>query len=324
MQDMKYYILFLGVLFFFTGCNKENDLEPSYADAEWFVLQDNPDDMVQHTAYGIYANWGIPVFLNDTIGKQERGIDHNGKPIVYYKVLDLNYNLNNPANMNSIQAKHISLIQDDADKLAGIEFVDKMLLPHMPEVFHVQSILLLDSIYEQQYAGGAKNMKKVHQAMETLAIADIPVIADMSVKEKENRANEVLVYLAINYLAKNSSVDLETFKRVSYDPVNQRSYYKMQVRTPYYPGYVCLSPARWEVYGFLDFDRSKYFYITDADVNQWYYTLGDENADIEDYIMAVISYTNEDFEAEYVEYPMVIEKFRIMRGIVKSIGFELK
>ena len=321
---MKYHILLLTILFFAVGCSKEDDLTPSYVDAEWFMIQDNPDDAVQHAAYGVYSSWGIPVFLNDTIGQQERGIDHNGQPIVYHKVLDLNYNLNNPANVYSIVAKRIALIQDEADKLAGIEFIDKVFLPLVPDIFHIQSILLLDSIYEQQYAGGAKDMKKVHQAMETLAIADIPVIAGMSVEEKAYRANEILVYLAINYLAKTPSAGLETFKRVSYDPATQRSYYKMEVRVPRYPGYVCLSPARWEVYGFLDFDRSKYHYVSDPDVTKWYYTLGDENADIEDYVMAVISYSSQAFEAEYAESPMVIEKFRIMREVVKSIGFELK
>ena len=128
-------------MFFAVGCSKEDDLTPSYVDAEWFMIQDNPDDAVQHAAYGVYSSWGIPVFLNDTIGQQERGIDHNGQPIVYHKVLDLNYNLNNPANVYSIVAKRIALIQDEADKLAGIEFIDKVFLPLVPDIFHIQSTL---------------------------------------------------------------------------------------------------------------------------------------------------------------------------------------
>ena len=319
---MKYYILLLGILFFITGCDKENDLEPSFLEKEWFKLQDNPDDRVQHAAYEVYVTWGIPVFCNDTIGSEDRGSDHYGNPIVYYKVLDLNYNLNNPSNINNIQSKHISLIREDADKLAGIEFVDKIFFPAVPEVFHIQSILLLDSIYEEQY--GNKTLKKMHQAMETLAIADIPLIAGMSHEEKVERVNELVTFLSINYLAKNPVAELETFKRVSYDPATKRSYYGMMVRKPLYPGYICLEPARWEVYGFLDYSRSNYPYVTDPDITNWRYQIVTEDEDVEDFIMAVVSYSKRDFEAAYAEYPKVLEKFEIMRGIMESIGVELK
>lgn len=320
---MKYYILLLGILFFITGCSKENELEPSCSEADWFVIHDDPNDPVQHAAYEVYSDWGIPVFCNDTIGNQVRGTDYYGKPIVYYKILDLNYNLNNPSNAFSVIAKQFSLIRNEDDKLAGIKFVNKMLLPVIPEVFYIKSILLLDSIYEQQYVGGTKNLKKVHQAMEVLAVADIPRIADMSMDEKEERVSEIVSYLAINYLARYPSDDIEKFKQVSYDPVTQRSYYKMQVRLPLYPGQTCLPPARWEEYGFLDYDPNR-AYVSDPDVQKWVYYLPDETADIEDYIMAVISYSKNDFKAKYAQYSKVLEKFEIMRGIMETIGFDLK
>ena len=94
---MKYYILLLGILFFVTGCSKENDLTPSPAGKNWFQLEDDSADRVQHAAYEVYTEWGIPVFCHDTIGSEERGTDHDGNIIVFHKVLDLNYNMNNPA-----------------------------------------------------------------------------------------------------------------------------------------------------------------------------------------------------------------------------------
>ena len=45
---MKYYILLLGILFFVTGCSKENDLTPSPAGKNWFQLEDDSADRVQH------------------------------------------------------------------------------------------------------------------------------------------------------------------------------------------------------------------------------------------------------------------------------------
>lgn len=72
--------------------------------------------------------------------------------------------------------------------------------------------------------------------METLAVADIPLIADMSVEEQVERAGEIITYMTLNFLAKNPSDRLTDFKRVSYDPTTQRSFYEMSVRAPYYPG----------------------------------------------------------------------------------------
>lgn len=227
---MKYYILLLGILFFVTGCSKENDLTPSPAGKNWFQLEDDSADRVQHAAYEVYTEWGIPVFCHDTIGSEERGTDHDGNIIVFHKVLDLNYNMNNPANLNSVTNKKRILIRDETDRLAGIKFVDEVFLPEVPDGFYIQSILLLDSLYEQEREGGEKKMLKMHQGMETLAVADIPLIADMSVEEQVERAGEIITYMTLNFLAKNPSDRLTDFKRVSYDPTTQRSFYEMSVR----------------------------------------------------------------------------------------------
>ena len=322
---MKYYILLLGILFFVTGCSKENDLTPSPAGKNWFRLEDDSADRVQHAAYEVYTEWGIPVFCHDTIGSEERGTDHDGNIIVFHKVLDLNYNMNNPANLNSVTNKKRILIRDETDRLAGIKFVDEVFLPEVPDGFYIQSILLLDSLYEQEREGGEKKMLKMHQGMETLAVADIPLIADMSVEEQVERAGEIITYMTLNFLAKNPSDRLTDFKRVSYDPTTQRSFYEMSVRAPYYPGDLsCLEPAHWETYGFLDFDRSKYHYIDGSEIGSWYYTLGGEDADVEDFVMAAVSYRENDFKAEYADYPKVLEKFAIIREILGEIGFKLK
>ena len=87
---MKYYILMIGMLFLLAGCGKENGLEPSFLEEEWFVIKDNPDDPLRHAVYNVYSEWGVPVFYNDTIGRQDRGIDRTGNPVTFYRLLDLN------------------------------------------------------------------------------------------------------------------------------------------------------------------------------------------------------------------------------------------
>lgn len=319
---MKYYILFIG-LFFFISCSKEDGLNPSHEDRLWFVIEDDPQDALQHEIFKVYSDWGIPVFYNDTLGHEERGYNKYGEPIVYYKILDLNYSLNTPTNAIGVLDKYPVLMQDEADILAGVKFVDEVLLPVIPECFFVRSILLLDSLYEEQY--GNKKLQKFHQAMETLALGSVPSIAKMSKEEQTVRANEIVTYLTLNYLNKNSTDEnMAAFRKVSYDPVKQWSFYEMWVRKPLYPGYKCLEPARWEVYGFLDYDHSRGASVTDPDVNNWYYCLVKESVDVEAYIMAVLSYSKSEFTEKYKAYPKVMEKYRLMCEILTSIGFELK
>lgn len=317
---MKYYLFLFAILSLVTGCEKEEQPLPSGLEDEWFVVHDNPGNALQHRVFEIYSDWGIPVFYNDTIGRQERGIDRNGHPIVFWKILDLNYNLNNPVNIGSLRTNFFSRVKEEKERMAGLNFVDDVLLPALSETFYLHSILLTDSLYEE---GSNKNkyFLKVYRSLETLAIADIPAIAAMSGEEKQVRANEILTYLAAQYLNKSKLAEIAAFRKVSYDPVKQRTYYGMEVCTPRYPGYISLPPARWEVYGFLDYDRTKSAGVTDPDPVNWWYYAPKEDADIEDFIMAVLSSDGEEFAALYGSYPKVMEKYALMKKLMAIIGF---
>ena len=62
------------MIFFLGGCYHESELKQSYFDENWYVLQDS-DDPLDHQRYLIYKETGIPIFYNDTIGSQNRGVD---------------------------------------------------------------------------------------------------------------------------------------------------------------------------------------------------------------------------------------------------------
>lgn len=319
---MKYLSLFLiSMIWFFTGCEKEKQPEPSYLEQDWFTITDNPDDPLQHRVYELFSEWGIPVFYNDTIGRQERGTDLSGNPVIFHRRLDLNYNLNNPENAFSLKAKHISLITEKEDILAGIEFVDKKLLPVIPPQFYIHSILLVDSLYEKEY--GTIYPLSAYRGMEALAIADVPAIAKMTEDKQKNRVNEIAIYLTINYLANHESEDLVAFRQESYDPALEKSIYGLEACKPRYPGYLCVKPDRWEVYGFLDYDHSRSASITDPDPANWYYRLVKEEEDIETFIMAVLSQDENDFMIEYAAYPKVLKKYQLIRNLLTTIGFKL-
>ena len=312
--------IYLVLLLFFIGCGKEDSLTPSKLDRDWFVITNDSDAPIDQAIYALYKEWGIPVFYNDTIGYEERDVNYDGNPIIFYRVLNLNYSLNSSDN-NSTVEKRISLVKEESDLLAGVQFLKEVLLTKMPKVFHFTSILLLDSLYNFQWGSPVLPLLEVYQGMEALAIGNVPAIANMDVNAQGELANRIIVYLTTNYLANKNLSKMVAFYKVSYNQEQQWEYYGVTVKpNPYYPGERYLPSARWETFGFLDYDHSKYAVVDPSPVEEWWYSLPRRDDDVEDYILAVLSYTPEEFEVAYQAYPKVKEKYTIMREILVEQG----
>ncbi|MGE9935939.1 MULTISPECIES: hypothetical protein [Butyricimonas] len=317
---MRNTIYLVVMLLFLAGCEKEDVLTPSKEDRDWFVITNDSDAPVDKAIYALYEKWHIPVFYNDTIGREERGVDYKGNPIVYYRVLNLNYSLNSSSNYNTNE-RRISKVESESDLLAGVRFLDEVLLPNMPDVFHFTSVLLLDSLYEVSWGRPVLPLLEVYQGMEVLAIGNVPSIARMERDEQVDVVNRVVTYLTVNYLTTKNLDKMSDFYKVSYDPVKEWEYHGMYVTpTPLYPGYVCLASARWETYGFLGYDHSRYSKLDPSPVEEWSYYLPKKDADVEDFILAVLSYTPDEFETEYAEFPKVKEKYTLMREMLVEQG----
>ena len=52
------------------ACQKEDGITPGTGFENLYTIQDDPNDSIQHKRYELYTTYGVPVFFNDTIGKQ--------------------------------------------------------------------------------------------------------------------------------------------------------------------------------------------------------------------------------------------------------------
>ena len=304
------------------GCSQEDELTASLADKDYYVVEES-DDPVQHELYLLYEKWGIPVFVNDTLGKEERGVDGNGKPIIYYHVLDLDYTIDRPSFSNlSVQNTRRSLIKNDEDKLAGILFLDNYLLPNLPEGLFFQSLFLTDSLIEKR-PPGKDYAEEAHEGMTTLAIGWMPEIAVMSSEEKEERLGKILQYTALTYLQSHQDL-LAEFYAESSDKNTLVSYYEKSVR-PSGDGIYSLRSDRYEAFGFL---RAAELYEDRIDEStpptEWNYKLPDQEQDVQDFVNAIFAYTLEEFEEKYLSYELVRNKYTIMRNILLEVGYKLE
>lgn len=198
---MEKYIWFILACFLTVGCSDENELKPSSADRDWFVIEDS-EDHIGHERFLLYEKYGIPVFVNDTIGVEERGVDYYGNPVMYYCTLDINYTVGAPVTDNGLQSRRYSLLESLEDQLAGISFLDNYLIPALPENMYFNSILLLDSLYEMRMNGWAVERKdlNVYQGTLTLAIGQVKSIAKMTPEEQNKHKGLILATLALKQL----------------------------------------------------------------------------------------------------------------------------
>ena len=313
---MEKYIWFILACFLTVGCSDENELKPSSADRDWFVIEDS-EDHIGHERFLLYEKYGIPVFVNDTIGVEERGVDYYGNPVMYYCTLDINYTVGAPVTDNGLQSRKYSLLESSEDQLAGISFLDNYLIPALPENMYFNSILLLDSLYEMRMTGWAVERKdiNVYQGALTLAIGQVKSIAKMTPEEQNKHKGLILATLALKQLDEEQ---LSDFYMVSYDPVKKFSYYQQMV-TP--SPSAAMPSAKCEVYGFLDYDSRYYAMNEGKDPSQWiYYTLTRAN-DLEDFVLAYFQYSEKEFKELYADYPLVLEKYEIIKTLMTDFGY---
>ena len=123
------------------------------------------------------------------------------------------------------------------------------------------------------------------------------------------------------YLRYNYSDSLNAFYRYSNTVAPNGDGQGYNVRVDTY-GDVA-DPQLWYVYGFLSYNRMADYGIwwgeTWEDAEDWYYTTPTESQDVADFVVAILTMTEEDFVAEYGEYPVIMSKYEFLKVIVQDI-----
>lgn len=299
---MKYFVWAFLLCCVAAGCGKEDELTPSYADRDWFTVKDS-EDPIGHSLFLLYDKYGIPVYVNDTIGEEDRGVDYYGNPIKYYYVLDMNYTVGAPVVDYSMQERKYTLMSKE-EQTEVINFMDEILMPALPEGMHFNSILLTDSLYEMRTVGisAVRNDLDVYEGVMTLAIGQGAKIAKMTPEEREVQKGAILKTLLMNHL---EETQLTEFYAVSAD------YYEKMVNINDPSG---LNQADCRYYGFLDYGMKV------PGINDRYKNVA-KAADLEDYVLAYIQYAEEDFLEEFAAFPLVLEKYGLMKKVMEELGY---
>jgi hypothetical protein len=297
-KNNSWYIGLLLSMFITGSCDKkEAALEPSNKDENYLVVQDDPNDPVAHAVYELYKATNIPVFYNDTIARRQIG-DSTGIPQYFYTRLMLNYS---PSTGQSNDINYTLLPKQKRVK-SMLNLLQNELLTVLPPL---PSVLLTDSLL--QPTRPFPTIRDAHVGFNTVAIRSVNPDT-MSADAKKKYVLGVLTWVAYQKLG--------IFKR----PLLETDFFDISRATsPYLDPYSKLLKQ-------LSPDGSQtledFGFITSV-IKQNKIYAPDKIADELSYLQAVFSYTTNDFNAKYDNYPAVLKKMAAIRSMLTDLKFKL-
>ena len=300
-----------------TGCRKEKMPEPSGLDEDYFVVQDDPNDPVQHARYEFYKSTGIASFYNDTIKKKQVG-EIDGMPRYTYYTLSMDYTMYGDFNIN------YKLVSDKSQIPAFLDLLKQDLLPRLPDAIHFPSILMLDSIYDAgfpalnvQIADGWTSM----QGFNTIGIC-VKDVAAMSDPEKKIYVASMLAGVAEKRL---NDLDPERLQLEFFSISRAISNSILPTWDIYFGiAFMFAFPAgnhpAAHTLGILKYPRVK---LGETPPMNDLVSMPRTTHDLRAYLTAAFCYTEEEFINLYPDNALILKKFNIIRNMVQEAGFKL-
>ncbi len=302
----------LGMLFGLNSCFHEADLTVSREDEDWYVLE-NSEDELDHLRYLIYEEYGVPVYYNDTIGSRIAGTDIDGNPVIYYEVLNPNYNLT-----NTVNDVELSFCENRDRLIAAMNFMRDEVLPLfctkdlLPRCF-----LLVDTVYVACSSESLRYEDYVYRSMMTTVIGYVDRLEEMSAQERERMIKRIVAEEWGVYLTEYEESRLQSFYTISEVEVYSRSTTYEMNPSSYGSGVYIIPYKEWGEYGFLDYDHWKSYSEGSS------YFTPDKLHDVVDYVTEVLIGDDAAFEAQWGDYDWVLQKYEIMKGIVEEVTADL-
>ncbi len=304
MKKWIYGIAALSVLW--VGCGKEDELEPSGADINWFVVEDSTDP-VDHLRFEVFEEFGVPVYYNDTIGSMEMGIDVSGNPRMFYRVIDCNYSITD----RTILATYGKSKDRDAIQI-GVEVIRDQVLSVLPAKLRPRSMLVVDNLNVNE-RGNQNGEAGAFKAMMTTVMGRLNVVKTMTDIEKKSLAAEVLGEIVGHYLYSNCAEELIEFYGVSIVQARNGSDFNLYEQNIWQTTSTSRPEFKnWMDYGFFSYDSSRSFKETD------YYCIN-QVSDLVDYMTEVFKDDDAMFQTTYASYPVILQKYEIIKAVWEKV-----
>ena len=310
----RYFLPFVFSIFLF-NCGDDKTLSPSYADVNWYEIQDSSDP-TDHLRYEIYKATDISIFYSDTIGKQFRGYDGFGDSIIHYEILDPYYVIS--ASSGDITFSY----SGDRNAIRnGMLLLRDHVIPMLNPLVYPRSFLLVERLTLNAGSTELQGYRQgnVYKGMTTTMVSHVSTFGGMSEWEKHVLAAEIAAPSWQPYLVEKFAAELDIFYAISNNSVTWGAGYAANA----YDRNVILNPsasgipyrAHWNAYGFLT--RSMARILTAL-----YYT-PTKIEDVCSFVQAVLTYSEAEFREVYEGVDgdaFLFAKFAIIKELMDKVN----
>lgn len=301
-------ILYLPTLLLslLASCQDEDKLQATHTPSPFALALDN-NETVADLQRAFHEQTDCYLIFTDTLRHDYLGTDENGQP--YYKPVLVNL----AWNMTSVSDKQFRFdyIATPDRKQEAIRFVEEQLLPRVSNLLPY-SLLLVDAINQYNKEDGVYTLAAspaAYSCINCLALAIRPLW------QAGNDPDALALDLCCQIIFDSWGGDPDNSYRGSLAwPFLEENFAWYDYEKEYYYGL--------DIPNGLGEESSEPMRQIGFIVNPHETLLPSALEDAVSYIKACLTMTDEDFHARYADYPVILEKYTIIKPLVDQTGIQ--
>ncbi|MBP1612584.1 MAG: hypothetical protein H6Q13_32 [Bacteroidetes bacterium] len=305
MKKYRLIILYIPVLLLFVACSSEDELTPSNQKNNYFAPDENATDEESILREDFYNTEKCYLLFNDTLRHDSIGVTPDGSVQYFTETVDVAYTM---TGTSSYQYSYAYLTTMD-EKRQGASFIKDKLLSHLSTKLRPFSWLLVNRISEYDINSTPylfNGDKSFLAGKRCIAIAT-ENLSGLSEDELKEFATSLFIELIIEKLNAQSAATMKAFTKYSAslygtsmteDPIDEEANMKVLNQDGFIEPYYM-----WGM--------------------PWIGLYPTANDDLEAFVKLVLATSEEDVDATYSNYPLVMSKYNALKNIITDLGYIL-
>ena len=307
MKRIYYLLICYLLLTVLYSCDKEDTLEASNINEDYFTIPADATDPVSVLRRKFFERNGVHLLFNDTLCHEQRGTNPDGSPYWFTEVIDPAYGLTT-SNSNNYQYDYLA---DETAMQDAIDFVENYFLSYLGEKLRPYSILIIQKMYNLDPSYGSK------WTSATVPVREVQYY-------NGSRCFVINMNKAGNTDASRKKICQGIFKSIIDSKIGlldagvMDEYYAFC--TPYYS-------KKLSTFGIPNAPSIEmtlpYGFIQPHDGYMYSYFLS-KSTELTQFLTAFFANSESEFKTKYEGYPILIQKYDIMKKITTDMGFTFK
>ena len=300
-----YYLLIcsflLAVLY---SCDKEESLEASKINEDYFTIPADATDPVSVLRRKFYERTGVHLLFNDTLRHEQRRTNANGTSYWFTEVIDPGFGLTT-SSRNNYQYDYLI---DETAMQNAIDFVEKYFLSHLGKKLRPYSILIVQKIYYLDPNRDSKWYSTTTPVKETKYINGSRCFAINMNKVGSTDASKKKICQEIFKQIIDTKIDLLDAGVMDEYYTFCSPYYSQRLSNFGLPNAPTIEQAL--PYGFIqpyNGYMGSYFMSKSTELSQ--------------FLTAFFANSESEFKTKYEDYPILLQKYDVMKKITTDMGF---